>query len=325
MKTIYNFLYAFTILFVCAACNNEWEDELYKEMVSFGKNGVTDVYIKYNPGGNTSYKVPIMISGSQFNNQDYHVKIALDTDTLDRMNFERFRYREDLYFKLLEDNFYDMPSEVIIPKNEGKGTLTIDFSLDNLDLVEKYILPLTIVDDPAYQTNLRKHYRKSLLHIIPFNDYSGTYSATDGLITDRKGIQKQPITMDTREMFVVDENSIFFYAGATEEDAEDRSRYKVIVKFCPSESNPNEGTLDIMAPNGDEINFKPYTCSYTIVTQMDEQLPYLEHKFITLIMEYDYDQITSGGVRLEYNFKGSLILERKRNTLIPDEDQQIMW
>lgn len=34
MKKIYSFLAIATTLFMCSACNNEWEDELYTQMVS---------------------------------------------------------------------------------------------------------------------------------------------------------------------------------------------------------------------------------------------------------------------------------------------------
>lgn len=54
MKTIYRILCTVVVVFACYACNNEWEDELYKQTVSFGKNGVADIYVKYKPNGKTS-------------------------------------------------------------------------------------------------------------------------------------------------------------------------------------------------------------------------------------------------------------------------------
>lgn len=51
MKTIYCILCTIVVVFACYACNNEWEDELYKQAVSFGKNGVADIYVKYKPNG----------------------------------------------------------------------------------------------------------------------------------------------------------------------------------------------------------------------------------------------------------------------------------
>lgn len=307
------------------ACNNELDTELFKQEVAFGKNGVNSVYVRYKKGGVTSYNIPIVVGGTQFNQADLHVKLALDKDTLDRLNFERFRNRTDLWFEELDARFYKMPHEVMIPKESAKGLLTIDFSLEGINLVNNYILPLTIVDDPSYGVNHRKHYRKSLLQIVPFNDYSGTYSAVDVVITDRTGVQTDPITMDTRVVSVVDENSVFFYAGTIEEEDRDRELYKVIATFKPMDGNPHEGLLELTAPHADEINFKANSGSFSIVKQMDAQLPYLEHEYITMLINYDYDHIKSGGVHLQYSCSGALILERRRNLLIPDEDQQIQW
>ena len=325
MKTIYNIFLACAAITMLVACNDELDSELYKQQVAFGKNGVNSVYVRYEPGGITSYDIPIVVGGTTFNSKEYHVKLALDKDTLDRLNFERFRNREDLWFEELDSRFYKMPDEVVIPKGSAKGLLTIDFSLDGIDLVNNYILPLTIVEDPSYEVNLRKHYRKSLLQVIPFNDYSGTYSAVDVVISDRTGIQKEPITMDNRVVSVVDDKTVFFYAGTVEEEDRDRDKYKVMAEFQPSEGSPHEGLLKLSCPNADEINFKANAGSFTIVKQMDAQLPYLEHEFITMQVDYEYDHIKSGGIHLQYKCEGSMILERKRNLLIPDEDQQIQW
>lgn len=311
-----------------AACNNEWEDELFENKIAFGKNGVADIYVRYKPNGKVSYEVPVVVSGSTVNNKEYKVKVALDVDTLRDLNFERFRYREDLYFKLLDTKYYSLPStEVTIPSGTNTSILNIDFTLAGINMVEKYILPLTIQDDPSYQVNYRKHYSKALLNVIPFNDYSGVYSATDGLIFDRNLPEntQTPVTMDTRQAFVVDENSVFFYAGVTEEEYEHRELYKIIAKFDDG-SDVNEGTLTLTAPHGDKINFKILNNgSYTIRTEMDPLAPYLEKKVISMNLEFEYDEIITETVRLEYRFRGTLIMERKRNITVPDEDQQIIW
>lgn len=327
MKTIYQYAIAALAILALSSCNNEWENELFEKKISFARNGLHDIYIRYKEDGKVSYQIPVAVSGSTANNINYNVKIALDTDTLTDLNFERFRNREDLYFKLLDDQFYDISStEIIIPKGEKTGLVDINFSLKGINMVEKYVLPLTIVDDPNYEVNYRKHYRKSLLNVKPFNDFSGLYSATDGLIYERNINENNqtPMTMDTRVAYVVDENSIFFYAGVTEEEFENRELYKIIATF-DNGSEVDEGTLTIVAPNADRINFKISNASYTIRTEMDLILPYLEHKYITLNMEYEYDEIITETARIEYRFKGSLTLERKRNITMPDGDQQIIW
>ena len=254
MKTIYCILCTIVVVFACYACNNEWEDELYKQAVSFGKNGVADIYVKYKPNGKTSYQVPVVLSGTTMNDGNITVNVALDVDTLTDLNFERFRYREDLYYKLLDETYYDLPStQVTLQKGTSVGLLDIDFSLGGINMTEKYILPLTIAEGDGYQINYRKHYRKALLNVTP-------------------------MTMDTRTAFVVDDNTIFFYAGVTEEELENRELYKVTAHF-------NDGGILILdAPHKDKIGFNFISGGYVISEEMDALQPYLKHRYIKLDM-----------------------------------------
>ena len=76
------------------ACNNEWEDELYTQMVSFkaprGSNGVYNIYMRYKADGTGQYKLPVIVSGSTPNASDIDVKIGVDNDTLNILNKARF-------------------------------------------------------------------------------------------------------------------------------------------------------------------------------------------------------------------------------------------
>lgn len=321
-------------LLIYSSCNNEWEDELYKNAISFAQNGVQDIHIRYKTGGEVTYRLPIVVSGSRENDKNYLVKVAIDKDTLNTMNFERFRYRDDLYFKYLEDNFWNIPSyEVVIPAGQNTATLDITFSLSNINMSQHWILPFTIEDDPDYEANHRKHYRKSLLNIIPFNDYSGKYGATAGYVYNKAlgGLQdKNPQTLATKELFVVDENSVFFYAGLTEETLKERELYKVNATFKMNdkedEDGSTSGTVTMTAPNADAIGFKQISGSINIKTEMDPLLLYLEHKYIVLTLEYEYSYlIPNTSAKFDYIFKGNMVMKRDRNIYIPDENQAMIW
>src|SRR5699024_1593975 len=109
----------------------------------------------------------------------------------------------------------------------------IDFTFKDIDLVEKWVLPLTIEDDPSsnYTANPRKHYRKALLRVNPFNDYSGTYSGTALKVVMEGYEDESPIVKDEITAYVVDENTVFFYAGNIDEDRQDRREYKIYATF----------------------------------------------------------------------------------------------
>lgn len=92
------------------------------------------------------------------------------------MNVEHFGSRKELFFKPLENKYYEFPETVQIPAGECTSLLPIDFALKDLDQVDKWVLPLAIQsNDPShnYQANPRKFYRRAMLRISPFNDYSG--------------------------------------------------------------------------------------------------------------------------------------------------------
>jgi hypothetical protein len=308
------------------ACNDEWKDEQYEKYVSFVRSGFVNIYLNYNSNdGVVKYKIPVEVSGSILNDRNIQVTIGIDPDTLQAMNVSRYYNREDLFFRLLEPQYYTMNSmTTTIPAGSDVGYIDISFKIGNLDLVEKYVLPLVITETSEYIPSPKKWYRRSLMRIVPFNDYSGTYSATGGRITE--GNNDMPTSVDMREMRVVDQNSVFFYAGLTEEEARNRALYKVKAIFNPSAESPDEGTITLSAYE-DAIGFTstPANCYYTVETRMDDLQPYLQIKTITLFLKYSYDDISNPNYKVRYNFDGSYVLERRRNTQIPDEDQQYIF
>lgn len=322
MKKIYNFILALLAISSFASCEHEWEDELYDQSISFAKNGITDIRVRYNEDGKVSYKLPVMISGSLQNSKDITVNIALDPDTLADANIRRFSSRTDLYYLPLQEKFYNIPNTVNIKNGENEGLLNIDFNLTGIDMTRNHVLPLTIAEGNDYKPNYRKHFRKALLNVIPYNDYSGTYSATNASIDDGTG---KPMTVGTRLTQVIDANKIFFYAGLTQEELINRKDYMIIAEFIPqSTENRDEGTVRFSAPNPD-IEFEAPEGTYLVTRMMDEVTPYLQHIYVTINMEYKYNDIIDNENKILYTVKGSMIMERKRNILVPDEDQAWQW
>ena len=312
------------------SCNSEWDEEQYEQYISFkapvGVKGVTDIYVRYKQGGEATYRLPMIVSGSLPNGKDRTVHIAVDTDTLDILNAARFG-REDLYYVALESNRYAFPSTVDIPAGTFSTLLDITFNLDNIDLFKKWVLPLSIADDPSYnyEGHPRKNYAKALLRVLPFNDYSGTYSTTamQVYIKNRDGSidKSEAIPTTTRTAYVVDENTVFFYAGAMDEDLIDRDKYKIKFHFEPD----GEKLVKITSDN-DKIKLNQLKeTSYTIAEVPDVTRPYLLHRYVTFSVDYEFVDYTSANEEIPYYVTGVLTLERNINTQIPDEDQAIEW
>jgi len=310
------------------ACNNEWKDEQYTKYVSFVRSGFVNVYLSYNSeGGVVKYKIPVEVSGSIANDRDVKVTIGIDPDTLQAMNIARYYNRKDLFFRLLEPQYYTINTmTTTIPAGKNVGYIDIDFKINTLDLVEKYVLPLVITETSEYTPSPVKWYRRSLMRIVPFNDFSGTYSATGGRVTEANVANPIPTSMNTREMRVIDENTVFFYAGLTEEEARNRAIYKVRAKFNPSAENADAGSVTLSADSASiGFTYVPDSCTYKIESRMDDLQPYLQIKTVTLYLKYTYNDISNPNYKVKYIFDGSYVLERRRNTQIPEEDQQYIF
>ncbi|MDL2322677.1 DUF4973 domain-containing protein [Bacteroidales bacterium OttesenSCG-928-A17] len=327
MKKISIILSIMTALIMCVSCNSEWEDEQFKHLISFkatlNSQGVTPIYLRYKDNGEVTYQLPLIVSGSTTNSKNITVNVAVDPDTLVALNEERFSSRTELYYQELASSYFSMPETATISAGENTGLLPIKFSFAGLDLVNKWVLPLTITEstNDSYQVNMRRNFRKALLRVFPFNDYSGNYSSTACMVYF-KGSTTGGISTDTKVAYVVDENTVFFYAGLIDEDRTDRKYYKIYVRF-----NDDDGqTLTIYTDNP-EINLNVIgTPVYSISESMDETLPYLKYRNIILDLEYEYtDYTTVDGLEIDYHVAGSLALQRKINIQVPDEDQAIVW
>ncbi|WP_257668397.1 DUF4973 domain-containing protein [Parapedobacter tibetensis] len=327
MNKSYIQLFLLSLLIICGSCNDEWKDEQFENFVSFkaplANEGVSDIYIRYKGDEKTTFQQPLIVSGSTTIDKNMMVHVAVDSDTLNVLNYERFQNREDFYYRELNSAYFAIPAIIDIKAGESTALMAIDFTLKNIDMTDKWVLPLTILDDPSYnyKANPRKHYRKALLRINPFNDYSGTYSGTALKISMEGYENETPIVKSEIRSYVVDENTIFFYAGNIDEERQDRRNYKIYATFNET------GGVSFRADNPDMKFTVNRDASYTVTEQMDAVRPYLLHRYITINnIDYQFTDYTMvPNVDINYKVSGSLILERQLNTQIPDEDQAIEW
>jgi hypothetical protein len=319
-------LLSILLIFGIIACNKNWVTEQFEHFVSFkaplSSNNVTPIYVRYKPDGVVNYQLPVIVSGTTNNENDLQVQVGVDSDTLKAFNDANFQNRKDLYYKELTSQYFTIPNTVAIPKGINASTMNISFSLKDIDLVDKWILPLTIKPSHDYTPNPRRNYSKALLRIIPFNDYSGVYSGT-ALKLYLKGEENgAAIVKSEIQSYVVDESTVFFYAGAVDENKTDRRNYKVYARF---NNQTKEVTLTSDNPSINfRVNQKIY---YSIEDVKDAVQPYLIHRYVTVNnIDYNFTDYTSvANASIDYTVRGSLIMERKINSQIPDEDQAIQW
>jgi len=360
MKKKYTLFAIMAIAFLATSCNDDWKDEQYEHYISFraplNDQGTTNIYVPYTRkkngqpmfgAGKSTYQLPIIVSGSTLNEENITVNVAHDPDTLVMLNNGRYSTRKDLYYRDMGDEQFSFASyskTAQINAGQRVGLLNLDFDFKNIDMSDKWVLPLQVVDyaSSTYPANPRKNYAKALLRVFPFNDYSGDYSGT--LLTNKVVAEKEDapegeegedtdvsITKNAVRGYVVDDNTIFTYAGIVDEEYTDRKRYKIYFKFLGDE---NAGAVEISCENADDIGFKTsplITASYRRQSVMDKTRPYLEHRYV-IINNIDYyfnyilsDKGSNKKSYVRYHVIGSMTLSRNINTQIPDEDQAIEW
>lgn len=328
MKKYRFFLIIFAGLFLFGACNDEWTEEQYTRYISFkapvNADGVATVYVRYRGNSVSNYKLPLIMSGSTTNDKNVIVRVAVDPDTLNQLNLEQFQNRTDLYYKQMEDRFFTMPQAVDFKVGEDVSLLDIDFTFGDIDLADKWILPLTIEEDPAdrYFRHPRQYYKKALLRVMPFNDFSGTYGSTNLGIYVKGGEDGAPIVKNNVQLYAVNDSTVFFYAGMVDEDRMDRHNYKVYARF------DGETRLVTLYSDNPAMKFQANeTPLFSVYEEMDVTHPYLLKRTISIRgLDYNFtDYSSSEAVDFDFTVKGLITMERRINTQIPDEDQAIEW
>ncbi len=351
MKKIYTLVALAAMTLLGASCNSEWEEEQYEHYISFrsplDSKGVTNIYVPYSRRdkdgnytaggeGKSNYQLPVIVSGSLINQQNITVHVAHDPDTLRTLNLARYATRTDLFYEDMGKEGYtyaSFPETMQINAGEDVGLLNLSFNFKGIDMSDKWVFPLQITDNPSYdyQSHPRKNYAKAILRIFPYNDYSGDYSGAllankvVMLVDGKETETSESITKSSVRGYVVDENSIFTYAGIVDEDYTDRKKYKIKFTF----NGDTNGPVTLSCDNAEEIDFEPtegVIPSFRILSSMDETRPYLEHRYVIINnIDYYFNYIPVEGAKIRYHVKGSMTLSRDINTQIPDEDQAIEW
>lgn len=337
---------------VLTSCNDDWKEEQYKDYISFKAPldasgtavGVTTVYVPYTrlnenneplygQEGMSYYDLPVLVAGSLDNPSDKTVNIA-HSDTLDILNVERFGHRSEIYYHDMWD-YTEVPSTISIPKGQDQALLRIkvDFEKNGgFDLIDRYVLPITIAPGAGYERNPRKNYATAMLRILPYTDFSGIFQAPTllyNVVNENHEADGEAAGLRTVQTYACGQNKVFFYGGTIDENSLLRRNFRIYAEFTPDETFPNEGTVRMYVdPNENpEMNFSQEgLATYKIVEEPDPVMSYIIRR--TLIVrgiEYYYsDTKTAPGTELIYQVAGTMTMERKLNTQMPEEDQ-IIW
>ncbi len=339
-KNIYTcILAAATLMF--GSCTEVDDKEQYEHYVSFKapttNSTVTQIRVKYKEEG-IRYQLPLLVSGTKNNPSDLDVHVGLDSDTLQIYNMEHFgEERQDLWYRELGGSRYLFNPVTRIPAGENSSLIDIMLDFKGLDFSENWVLPLIVKDDPSYgyKSHPRLGYNNALLWFTPFNDYSGTYQATALNVKVVGDANRLPL--QNRSSYVIDENSVFFYAGSIDENRSDRKLFKVKATFHNNDSYVPEsgsevkkkGTVELAAmSNIVNLNFLVNsTPTYEVRERMDSETPTTMIRTLVISgLNYSFsDPKKIPGQLVSYNVSGVMSLERRINITIPDEEFAIQW
>jgi hypothetical protein len=141
--------------------------------------------------------IPISYSGPESTtSQDITVKVEIDASAIDAYNEE-----QGTDYELMDPAVYTLAStDVVIPKGQRKGTLSVQFKTNQFDLAKAYALPLKI--SSASSGVISGNFGTAVYAVGAKNQYDGTYNVTGEYIrvatAGASGIYPKTVSLITR-------------------------------------------------------------------------------------------------------------------------------
>lgn len=148
-------------------------------------------------GTPVTLNIPISYSGPEAAApQDITVKVALDESAITTYNDE-----QHTAYQMIDPSVYTLSStDVVIPKGQRKGMLTVTFKTNEFDLAKQYALPLKI--SSASTGVISGNFGTAVFAVGAKNQYDGTYTVTGeyirGQTAGATGIYPKTVSLITR-------------------------------------------------------------------------------------------------------------------------------
>ena len=141
--------------------------------------------------------IPISYSGPEAEApQDITVKVALDETAIAKYNEE-----QHTAYEMIDPAVYTITStDVVIPKGQRKGTLSVQFKTNQFNLAKQYALPLKI--STVSSGIISGNFGTAVYAVGAKNKYDGTYNVTGeyirGQTAGATGIYPKTVSLVTR-------------------------------------------------------------------------------------------------------------------------------
>lgn len=289
------------VLMVNFSCNDELNDELFDKYVYFTKNGWQDYNVDVTETGIVEVPISIAVSGTSVNDRDVNVLLAVDADTLNGYNFDKYKYQTDLYYSEFPANCYAFENEnvTILPGSEYvKAKVTIDMNKIE-DIYADYVLPLAVKEVSAYTIAKPKN-SKLLMRLLFRNNFSGTYSG-DGKVVDVTNESKE-LRVGNKILYAMAANKCYFFAGHKDRNSTDRADYVVTITANPA------GDVKLEATNP-ALNFTQERAEIEWTRKPHSTDPRFEIVTTELNVQYTYKDLASEDNTI-MRYKGSMVMSR---------------
>ena len=297
----------FVAIGMCTACDEGLPDEIFVKHVLINQNGFREYELNYvnTPIKDTS--ISVAVNGSSRLDRDVRVDLAVNPDTLDGYNWEKYRNDRSLYYEMLPETCYSFEGEgIVIRAGTEYSDVPIRFYLDKIDKEKNYILPISIVNVSEFSIGDPK-YSTILMNVILSNEYSGTYSLS-GTIREVSTGDYMDVRM-SRTLRVVDPATVSFYAGNTAENAVNRENYRIDMTVNPDSTltfTPEHP--DLIEIISDEPSFDPKNPKNKILVErtVDSQNSHKSFVVTTFYAYYTYIDKTDPEDPIEMRWEGTL-------------------
>lgn len=290
-----------------AACNNKLPDEMFVKHVLINQNGFHEYELNYV---NTSIKdtvITVAVNGSSKLDRDVRISLAINPDTLDGYNWEKYRNDKSLYYEMLPEDCYSFEgSDIVIHAGTEYSNVPIRFYLDKIDKEKKFILPISIVSTSEYSIGDPK-YSTILMNVILSNAYSGSYSLS-GTIREVATGDFIDVRM-TRTLRVVDPTTVSFYAGNTAENVSNRENYRIDMTVNQDSTLTFKAERpDIIEIKSDEPNLDPKNPrnKILVIRTVDSQNSHKFYVVTTFYTYYNYIDKTDPTDPIEMRWEGTI-------------------
>lgn len=279
------------------SCSDDVDYELFTKYTYLLNNGWQEnIKMPINDDNTVTLPVYFGVNGTTGNNKDITVKLAVDADTLEAYNFDKYKNDTSAYYTMLPAGCFSFDKDsytIAKGKLNVSATCTIDLEKlkEEASIYNEYVLPIRLTESQGEPVG-PSAYSKALYFINLTNDYSGVYAGTGRLKQIGTNYSSDA---GGKQLYAISKDECYLYLGNA--DRSTAHSKKLIAKLHFTDN----GTVEMSAISP-EIDFQPVSGSYSFkFTQNPNDSRKLSRRTVlNLVCEYTDVTDAYSHVRVRY-------------------------